>query len=227
MHLTTSDKKWSSIVSSELARAGIPLPIGLVLSIIHIESSGKPGIKNPKSGASGLMQVMPVVVEDYNKVHSEKYTMADMRNPGNPTAQIRVGVWILGQFWKGAYRYLVGRLGSVDTAELMKIADLFYVAGPGATKRKLDKLPAPSYEAARAKFPNWNALPHPDKLTQLVSAEGVQFNLDSISDWLQKSTGGGGTTTINNRTGAAVGLLILAAAYWWMSSHGGFQKENE
>jgi hypothetical protein len=224
VNISNKTRRWEPIIKSELSRAGIPLPVDLVLTIIQIESQGKSGIINHSSGASGLMQVMPIVIKDYNQSHAVKYSIEDMRDANNPTAQIRVGIWVLGQFWKSAYKYLLGRLGTVDTSELMKIADLFYAAGPKATKKRLNKLSTPSYEAIREKYPTWNALPHTEKLSGSISALGTQFNLDAISDWLHSSGGGGGGggggtgTGISKSGGAAIALCILALGWWWFQN---------
>jgi hypothetical protein len=206
-------KRWESIIRGELERSKIPLPVKLVLSVIDVESRGKPGLVNPKSGASGLMQVMPVVVRDFNKHHSMKYTMADMRDPQNPLAQIRVGVWILGQFWKGAYRYLLSRLPTVPMDELMRIADLFYVAGPGATRKKLDKLSTPTFSAIAERWPKWNALPHTIRVQNRVSESETKFDLAAISNWLSNGKKGSLDDPLTKKQGAAIALIILALAY--------------
>lgn len=219
MELNKRTLRWKELVEKELARAGTPLPVELVLAIIRIESNGEPGVMNPKSGASGLMQVMPIVVKDYNKQHAVKYSIEDMRNTANPTAQIRVGIWCLGQFWRSAYRYLLKRAGTVDTAELMKVADLFYAAGPGATKKKFRGVSPPTFAALAAAHPTWNALPHTRKLTDLVSGSKAPFNLDAISDWLHTV----GTRVQRQQktiTGAVVAMLLLGAAYWYMGQGG-------
>jgi hypothetical protein len=102
----------------------------------------------------------------------------------------------------------------------MKIADLFYAAGPGATKKRLKKLSIPSYSEIKSKHPTWNALPHTEKLIGLISSLGTQFNLDEISDWLHSSGGGGGGggTGISRSGGAAVALCILALGWWWFQN---------
>lgn len=206
--------QWASLSQSELNRSGIPLPVELVLSVIDVESRGKPGLVNKTSGASGLMQVMPVVVDGYNKSHATKYTMSDMRDPSNPVAQIRVGVWILGQFWKSAYRYLTSRLPTVPMDELMRIADLFYVAGPGATKKKLATLSHPSFYAVSQRWPNWNALPHTVRVQNRVSDAQTKFDLSAISDWLMSSNNGGSIDDpITKKEGAVFALLILVVAW--------------
>lgn len=205
MAISKKALSWASVVKSELDRQKIPLPVDLILAVIDIESGGKPGIVNKKSGASGLMQVMPVVVEDYNKAHPKNTTsLSKMRDHNFGVEQIRVGIWILGKFWRSAYKYLTGRLKNVPIDELMKIADLFYVAGPGATKKRLNKLEIPIWTNVLSRFPKWNALPHTQKA--INKTEGVSYKLDEISDWLDGTVGG-----IDQQRGAGLAMLIVAA----------------
>lgn len=196
---------WASTAQQELKNQNIPLPVELILAVIDIESSGVPGLVNKKSGASGLMQVMPIVVEDYNKAHPKNQTtIKRMRESTMGPEQIRVGVWILGRFWKSAYKYLKSRLENVPIDELMKIADLFYVAGPGATRKKLDKLDVPIWSNILKKYSEWNALPHTKKA--ISKTEGVNFELDNIADWLEGTVSG-----IDQKRGAGLAILIVAA----------------
>lgn len=204
MPISAKSASWAPIVQQELSSQGIPLPIELILAVIDIESQGVPGIENEKSGASGLMQVMPVVVEDYNNAHKQKTSIERMRDPNLGKEQIKVGIWILGQFWKGAYSYLKKRLTTVPIDELMKIADLFYVAGPGAAKKRLNKLSVPSWNAVQSSYPEWNALPHTKKAIE--KTEGVIFDLDSIGKWLEGAVG-----KIDQKKGVSMAVVIIAA----------------
>ena len=56
-------------------------PPALVRSVIENESSGDPDNVNPKSGATGLMQIVRSVLKDYNLAHGETWTMEDMKDP--------------------------------------------------------------------------------------------------------------------------------------------------
>ena len=73
--------KWAPLVSEQLTAQGVPLPASLILAVINVESNGKAGIVNPKSGASGLMQVMPGTLTDYNQRHGKNYPLSAMRSP--------------------------------------------------------------------------------------------------------------------------------------------------
>lgn len=212
----TSVKRWRPMVSAELARQSVPLPTELILAVLQRESNGVPGTVNQKSGASGLLQVMPGTLKDFNKREKKKYTLSDMRSSDLSSAQkqIEVGISTLASFWRSAYRYLSDRLPNVPIDELSRIADLFYAAGPGAVQKRLDPI-SPTWNAVQAHYPNWNALPHPRHVFELVDSENTQWNLPAISAWLD--TGAGAITTLKKPAqGFAVGLLIILAAYVFM-----------
>jgi soluble lytic murein transglycosylase-like protein len=160
------------------------LPVELILAVLQRESGGHAGEVNPKSGASGLMQVMPIALKDYNQRNGTAHTMADMRGKDNASGrkQIEVGIGVLAHFWKSAYKYLSKRYGAspVPIDELAIIADLFFAAGPGATQSKLNPLNPPTWAAVQAAYPTWNALPHP----RHVLKEPKPWNLSAIQAWL-------------------------------------------
>ena len=209
--MSKSVEQWRGTVQRELDRQKVPLPVDLVLDLIWVESRGRAGSTNPASGASGLMQVMPGTLDWYNKQHTTKIPLAHLRSSSYGGEQIRVGVWVLAQFWKGAYRYLKDRLDTIPTEQLARVADLFYVAGPGATRKKLDKVEPPFLEAVAARFPNWNALPHPKNVFERFDARGIEWDLDAISKWLH------GKVT-KEKIAKGVSILALAAVlviYWY------------
>lgn len=205
-------ERWRNTVDSELSRASIPFPTDLILALIHTESRGKPGSVNAKSGASGLTQVMPGTLEWYNERHAEKIPLSLLQSSSGGQAQIRVGLWVLAQFWKSAYKYLRDTRGlkTIPTIELAKLADLFYVAGPGATRRKADKVAIPFYEAIATKYPTWNALPHPVNVFKKL--DSVQWDLPAISTWLE------GSVTDGRKVAGSVILTIgvILIAYWFL-----------
>lgn len=203
--------KWAPAVIAELERQHVPLPSDLILSVMHVESRGKPGLVNPTSGASGLMQVMPGTLIDFNQRHGKSYSMADMRGTGIESAlkQIEVGVAVLAHYWKSAYRYLEKRLASVPIDLLSKVADLFYAAGPGATQKRLEKLSTINWAAIQSAYPTWAAMPHPEK----VFAEPMTFDVQTIGKWLE---GPIGKIQIPPKAGFALGVIVLMAAYWLM-----------
>lgn len=209
-------EKWREIVLSELRRGNYPLPPDLVLAVIKRESNGSVGVVNPSSGASGLMQVMPIALRHYNENHSQQYTMADLRSKTSAAAkiQIRIGIWILAFFWKSAYRYLKSKLGTVPLEDLCKVADFFYAAGPGNAKRKLDQLPRPTYVATKRSFPNWDRIVPAQRVWDFVQNSGAQWDISAIDRWLS-----GEITDDDQQTkkGAAIAIVIVAIAMWYMS----------
>lgn len=203
-------QRWQPIVAAELAAQSIPLPNELILAVMQVESGGSPGIVNPKSGASGLLQVMPGTLADYNKRHGSSITLDEMRGKTDSDAakQIKVGIDIVATYWRSAYKYLAKRWNDVvPIYELAHIADLFYVAGPGATRAKMDKLPNPTWAAIQAAYPSWNALPHPKK----VLAEPKPWNIPAIESWLNATF----EVVKDPKKGFALGILILMGFYWW------------
>jgi hypothetical protein len=213
---------WAPIVKSELVRQSVPLPLSLILSLIDVESNGFPGLINKKSGAAGLMQVMPFVVDDYNKATGKNYGPSDMsgKTDLDSTKQIRVGIWILSKFWRSANRYLSKRFSSVPVDELAKISDLFYVAGPGATRKRLDKLENPVFSNVEATFPKWNALPHPKRVFDRFQNSGEPFDLPAIQQWLSSDPP---KIEIEPEEGAAIGIAIIAIAWWFIASQKGVE----
>lgn len=207
----TSDnvERWRPLVRNELDRQSNPLPEDLILALIWTESRGKPGTVNPQSGASGLTQVMPKTLEWYNKQTGDSVSLDALRSKSMPLEQIRVGIWVLSQFWKSAYRYLKQRLTDIPVDELGRIADLFYVAGPGATQRRLDKLVVPFYDYVKSRWPTWNALPHVQNVWSQLPVD-MPWNESSISKWLSSSD----IISHKTRQGAIVMMVALIAGYW-------------
>lgn len=63
--------------------------------IINIESSGNPFAHNKHSGARGLMQVTPIVLEEWNYFNpSQKYTCESLFNP---EINRKIGTWYLNR----------------------------------------------------------------------------------------------------------------------------------
>lgn len=207
-------QRWEPVVRAELKAQAVPLPKELILAVMRVESQGSPGLVNPKSGASGLMQIMPITLKDFNQRHGKSYTMADMQSTKNEAAikQIRVGIAVIAHYWKRAYQYLSKRFVNVPVDELAHISDLFYVAGPGNTIERLDQLSQPTWAAVKEKFPKWNALPHPTK----VFKESHPWNVDRIGSWLEAPIQKIGKVAKDPRTGFALGILLLMVAYHLM-----------
>jgi hypothetical protein len=204
------------MVEAEIRRSGYPLPPELVLAVMARESRGNPGVINPSSGASGLMQVMPIALKDYNRHNSPTISMdyMQLKNDGGARAQIRVGLWILARFWRGAYRYLKKKLGEVPLDDLAKTADFFYASGPANAKKKLDRVPRPTFEAVKARFPDSHRIAPAQRVWDSVRKMGGQWDLAAIDQWLE-----GGVIQQQQKTlfGAAAGLALIAVAWWYFA----------
>lgn len=56
------------------------MPVDLS-KIMQIESNGNPEAFHPRTGATGLYQITPIVLVEYNNFHPVKYTKKDLKNP--------------------------------------------------------------------------------------------------------------------------------------------------
>jgi len=217
-----SVEQWRPLVRKELAAAEMPLPDDLVLATIWTESRGNAGSTNAKSGASGLMQVMPKTLEWYNRQTGSNIPLSALRSSSKPREQIRVGIWVLGQFWRGAYRYLKSRLKEIPTDELGKIADLFYVAGPGATKKRLDELEVPFWDYVAGRWPEWNALPHTRNVWSHLP-ESMEWDVTALGKWLKA----GEKIVQRAKQGSIVILAAVICGYWWFFRKGDHHDKEE
>ena len=201
---------------SELSARGIPLPVELILSLIKVESEGKAGIVNPESQASGLMQVMPITLNDFNQRHKTDYTINDLRGKSDDSVriQLQIGIDVLALYWQKAYEYLSNRNEGkkIPIDDVSRIADLFYVAGPGATRKRLDQLSNPTWINVQEAFPKWVALKHPRR----VFATPISWDLDKIGIWLESKLTGIKKISKNPKTGFVAGILLLMWAHWLM-----------
>lgn len=202
-------EKWRSLVASELHAAGIPLPPEHILSLMYRESRGNPAAISI-AGAMGLLQVMPVSLNWYNKHHRVRYSVDQFRN--SPQAQIKVGIWILSQFMQSVFKYLKKRIGEVALDDLVRITDLWYATGPGNAKPRLDRI-TPTWPNIASTYPDWDRVKPAELVWTRANDEGATWDLSSINDWLS-------TNIINDKTkaagGAAIALLVIAAAWLYL-----------
>lgn len=219
INVNAATMKWEPVVISELKRANCPLPSDLILAVIYVESRGKAGLVNPNSGASGLMQVMSGTLADYNKNHpNETVTLDELRSKTSLAAavkQIRVGLWVVRAYWKSAYKFLSKYFTTVPVDELAHFADLFYVAGPGATRKRAETLSPPTWASIQNAFPKWNALPHPRNV--FGALPGLQWPVDAISQWLESKSL---LKPLSPREGVGLALVGLCVIWWWWSKKG-------
>jgi hypothetical protein len=215
-------ERWRQIVTEELSRQSIPLPVDLILGIIHAESGGIPGVKATGSSAAGLMQVKASNVKWYNEQTGDNISQSVMTSPSGGREQIRVGLWILSHFWHAAYRYLRSRLEEIPTEDLAKIADLMYVIGPGAVRKRLDKLSVPLYPQWEAAYHDLEGSRHPRRVWKQFDTPLV-WNLTAISTWLESKL----KKVFKARRGGIIMTAAIALAYWFFMRKEGRNDEQK
>jgi hypothetical protein len=217
--------RWEKLALQELTRGNYPLPVELVLALIWVESRGETGAKNQTSGASGLMQVMPDTLKDYNKAHKIKISLDELRstNDRDAEAQIKTGLWCYGQFLKSAYRWIIEKEPRPELADLIKIADLFYVAGPGRIRQKFGKVSPRNFGAFVASAPDWKHFKHPLNVWKLTAIDNDPvWDVPGIESWVKGKTGPSKEVLppkIAARDGFLLALSILSLASWYLSKH--------
>lgn len=218
---------WRYLVETELQRGGYPFPPELILSLIRFESGGKAGVVNPKSKASGLMQVMGVALEDFNRLTGSRFVMADLRGSSIESArkQIQVGLWVLGSFWRGAYNYLKKHMKTVPVDDLAKIGDLFYAAGPGAIRPLLDRLSTPLFEAFVKKYPTHKAGIHAANVWGLSAENKPQWNLPLVDSWVAGSTNGAIAKTPEQ--GFLLALLVVVVVWFFFGKFSAGKEKKD
>lgn len=82
--------QWTELANHFGAQYAVPP--ALILALIDMESGGDPNDVNPRSHATGLMQVTKVVLRDYNKRHGKSYTLEDLKDP---ELNIKIGAELL------------------------------------------------------------------------------------------------------------------------------------
>jgi hypothetical protein len=199
-----------------------------VLAVIQVESAGDPEAVNKTSGASGLMQVMPIALRDFNNHHKKSpvawaslrgKTLIDIKN------QIRVGMWVMGQYLRSAHKFIASKLPAVEIENLIKMADHFYAAGPAGTKKRIGNTP-PDTRIIAQKFPGWSPVRHARKIWDYAQKENPKWDLQKINDWVKGivkpvdpyypiepvDPGGGSSAT----SGLLIGLVVLALVAYFM-----------
>lgn len=91
-------ERWRRLVERVVAESNSPVPPSFVLALIEGESGGNPKALNPRSGATGLLQITKSPIEGYNLRYQTGYGRQDMLEPEK---NVRVGVWHLTQVVRG------------------------------------------------------------------------------------------------------------------------------
>lgn len=214
-------EKLRPVVEQVIEQGGYPFPPALILAVIQAETGGTPGQVNTRSGATGLMQIMPITLKDYNKRNKTSYVMDDLRKDTDNSIllQVRVGTYVLGVYWKGAYQYLNKRLGSVELPDLAQIGSLFYVAGPGRAKPRLDRLSRPTFEAVKQRYGNWNATKYAARVWRFTGEQSPVWDLDAVDKWVKGAVGNTKPPLIarTEKNGFLLAMLIMAVGSYFIS----------
>lgn len=187
-------ERWRPKVLQELAHGGFPWAPELVLSLMQRESGGNPGVVNPTSGASGLMQVMPGTLRHYNAKTGANVPLSVLREKtaaAVPT-QIKVGLWVLGTYWKSAFKWLnqENQGDDIPLDELARFSDSFYAAGPGRMKELTRRQPRPlKWAEWERRHPSSDITKHANAIWAKTTENNPTWNLDSIDNWVRGSNG--------------------------------------
>lgn len=183
--------RWQNIVSDEIGRGSYPFPSEYPLAVILVESSGKPGVVNPTSGASGIMQIMPNTLAGYNQHNSPNISLDVLRTKAAWAVpqQIRVGLWVMGRYLKRGYDWLSDTNPDPPLSDLIRISDLMYVAGPARVRNKFSNLTDRSFASLVEAFPNWQPFAHPRKVWMWTAEKNSpSWDMRAINDWVGSNT---------------------------------------
>jgi hypothetical protein len=230
--MTASVEKWTNYVAGKVPSILLPVALG----VIQKESGGiagkqagattRFGIELPSSGggtvyadrALGLMQVIPIVIREYNDGRARTVTYEEMT--GTSTAdghkQLDIGIWayfnnvILVELLTGKNLIQGSRLNT----DLLKLVLVSYNWGFGNLRKKIDVLT------------NQGLDPNFDNLAQMFPALGEPANspLKYVSRVLNYARGYADmdpsgiydTIDVQPIAGAGLALLITGALAWWV-----------
>ena len=214
MALPPKVTRWLPTVKNEIKTGKYPFAPELILALIWYESRGTTGATNPKSGASGLMQVMPATLDWYNQQTGSSMTLDTLRNGAEKAAraQIRVGLWVLGRFWRSAYKWIREKSEVVPVGDLVRFGDAYYAGGPGRVRRMAGSM-ARSWDVWATKYPESTITKHAAQVWEQTNAQNPTWDLNAIDQWVEK-----GTTELiaKNKQGLIIGLIIILVAVFVM-----------
>jgi soluble lytic murein transglycosylase-like protein len=211
----------------ELARGNYPWAPELVLSLIQRESGGKVGAVNQSSGASGLMQVMPGTLNHYNAKTGAGVPLSELRakTPTAAVKQIIVGLWVLGTYWKSAFKWLnqENQGENIPLDELARFSDSFYAAGPGRMKELTRRQPRPlKWAEWERRHPTSDITRHANAIWSNTVANNPTWNLQDIDSYVR---GGQQIDPIipvdpepTQRQGFLVALIIIAVVSYYLKT---------
>lgn len=224
-------ERWRPIAAAEINRGRYPFPVELILALTQYESGGNAGATNPKSGASGLIQVMPGTLKTYNRNSAQKVSLATMRSSTELAGrlQLRVGLWVLGRYWRSAFRWLSkhNQTTEVPLHDLVVFGDGFYAAGPARVKDLARNLKPANWSTWSARYPKSNITQHGDRVWDLTDKHNPIWDLQSINNWVQRDDSSILPPVIQtNMGGFLIALVIMAAASLYFEKGSSNVKTN-
>lgn len=227
MPLPKKTTRWLPVVVSEIARGRYPFAPELILPLIWYESRGVTGNTNQTTGASGLIQVIPKTVDWYNQQTGDHISITVMRSkdPATGALQIRVGLWVLGRFWKSAYRWIRKTRPNVPLSDLVRFADAFYAGGGGKVQGMAKNINRTWADWER-KFPNSNITKHANYVWDKTVEQNPTWDLDAVDKWVKSKPDGSTDDSIEKdpKGGLMLGLIAILIASFAMKWLGGTKK---
>jgi hypothetical protein len=181
-------KRWRPVVEQEIRSGGYPWPADLVLSVIKNESGGKLGTVS-SAGAAGLMQVMPKTLEDYNRRTKSNVPFSALRSkdPKAGPIQIRVGMNVLGRYWRRAAQWLRSVNGAgadIPLEDLARYAQQFYVMGPARVMKRAPKARPLRWRHWVDKFPDSKSTAYVNRIWDRTVSKNPAWNLAAVDKWI-------------------------------------------
>lgn len=209
MSFLTKVERWRAEVQSQMDQRGYPWAVEFVLALMQRESGGIIGNTNSTSGASGLMQVMPISLQEYNNKTGSSIQLSTLRatNMASAPTQIKVGMWILASYWKSAYKWLAeqNQNQNIPIDELAKFSDAFYHAGANGMKGLSQNLPRPIRWADwQSGHPNNKITVHANAVWANSLNNGAVWNMTKVYDFVQ----GGLITIPTDPTSPKMGFVL-------------------
>lgn len=225
--------RWRPLVTEELARVSSPIPVGVVLAVIQLESAGEAGLKaSRKAGdgsyAIGLMQCIQSAIDTYNAATgaSVRYEWLGGESDESARYQVRVGIWLLGRAWANVREYVEEHEQATPALDqLVRLGDCAYAMGWGGLKAKLEDLterglPA-TYGSLESEFPTWgqpanNPLRHARTVWALYLSDSGQSVVTPSTPSKPELEVAKPPRLFLHKAGAAAALAAAVALVLWL-----------
>ena len=216
--------RWEALARDEISRGAYPFPVEYPLAVCLVESRGSVGEVNPKSGASGMMQIMPGTLEGYNKNNSPDIPLSQLRSSDHKYApeQMRVGLWVMGQYLKQGYNWVSKTNPNPPLSDVIKVSDLMYVRGPAGVRTDFSDIQSRLFKDLVDRRPNYQPFAHPRTVWKWTNEENsADWDTPAIDNWVtgQTEQPEEPPPMIAQTNGFIGALLILAFASWYFQNY--------